>query len=78
MLPYNCNHYKFRKDIRGVLMETKDRVLEVFMSGDVLRPGEVGEKLGLEKKDLDKAIKVLKEEGKIYSPKRCFYQIVNE
>lgn len=60
-------------------METKDRVLEVFKnSGEVLRPGEVGETLGLEKKDLDKAIKVLKEEGKIYSPKRCFYQIVNE
>lgn len=59
-------------------METKDRVLEVFQSGEVLRPGEVGEKLGLEKKELDKAIKVLKEEGKIYSPKRCFYQIVNE
>lgn len=59
-------------------MDNKERVLEVFKSGEVLRPGEVGEKLGLEKKDLDKAIKALKEEGKIYSPKRCFYQIVNE
>lgn len=60
-------------------MDAKARVLEYFeKSGEVLRPGEVGEALALDKKDLDKAIKVLKEEGKIYSPKRCFYQVVKE
>lgn len=60
-------------------MEPKDKVLEVFKkSGEALRPGEVGEAAGLDKKDLDKAIKALKEEGKIFSPKRCFYQISQE
>lgn len=57
-------------------MDSKDQVLDVFKkSGEALRPGEVAEATGLEKKELDKAIKALKDEGKIYSPKRCFYQI---
>lgn len=60
-------------------MEPKDTVLDVFKkSGEALRPGDVAEATGLEKKELDKAIKALKEEGKIYSPKRCFYQISQE
>lgn len=60
-------------------MDPKDKVLEVFKkSGEALRPGEVAEATGLDKKDLDKAIKALKDEGKIYSPKRCFYQISEE
>ncbi len=60
-------------------MDSKDKVLDVFKkSGEAIRPGEVAEAIGLEKKELDKAIKALKEEGKIYSPKRCFYQISEE
>lgn len=55
-------------------MEIKDQVLKVFEeTEEPMRPGAVAEKLGLEKKDLDKAIKELKKEEKIYSPKRCFY-----
>ena len=60
-------------------MEIKEQVLQVFAeSGEILSPGKVGEKLGIEKKDLDKAIKSLKEEGKIFLPKRCYYQISQE
>ncbi len=40
-----------------------------------LRPGEIAELSGLDKKDVDKAIKELKGEEKIYSPKRCFYDV---
>lgn len=29
---------------------------------------------GLDKKEVDKAIKKLKTEEKIYSPKRCYYE----
>lgn len=80
MLFYSCNDYIFKRVIRSEKnMENTARVLDYFeKSGEVLRPGEVGEALGLEKKDLDKAIKSLKEEGKIFSPKRCFYQITKE
>ena len=38
-----------------------------------MRPGQIAEATGLEKAELDKAIKALKKEEKICSPKRCFY-----
>ncbi len=57
-------------------METVDKVLQVFAEADSpMRPGEVAEKSGLDRKDVDKAIKALKKEEKIHSPKRCFYAI---
>lgn len=54
----------------------KDKVLEAFKkSGVPMRPGAVAKETGLDKADVSKAIKELKDEGKVYSPKRCFYQI---
>ena len=44
-------------------------------SENPLRPGEIAEQAGLERKEVDKAIKALKKEEKIYSPKRCFYDL---
>lgn len=38
-----------------------------------LRSGEIAELTGREKKEVDKAIKALKSENRITSPKRCFY-----
>ncbi|MFN6992528.1 MAG: MarR family transcriptional regulator [Fervidobacterium sp.] len=63
-------------------MNTKEKnvknaeiVLKVLMESDVpLRPGDIAEKSGLTKEEVDKVIKELKESGKIESPKRCFYQ----
>ncbi len=51
----------------------EDKVLEVLKQNEALRPGEIAEILGADKKEVDKAIKKLKEEDKIFSPKRCFY-----
>ncbi len=46
-------------------METVDKVLQVFAEADSpMRPGEVAEKSGLDRKDVDKAIKALKKEEK--------------
>jgi len=42
-------------------------------AGKPVRPGDVAKSLGMESKEVSKAIKVLKKEGKIYSPKRCYY-----
>jgi len=54
-------------------------VLDTLVNaGEPLRPGEIAERSGLEREDVDKAIKVLKKEGKIDSPKRCFYAPVAE
>lgn len=39
-----------------------------------LKAGEIAEASGLDKKEVDKAMKVLKKEGKIESPKVCYWQ----
>ena len=39
-----------------------------------LKAGELDEVSGLDKKEVDKAMKVLKTEGKIESPKVCYWQ----
>ena len=44
-------------------------------AGKPLRSGEIAELSGIDKKDVDKAIKKLKTDEKIFSPKRCFYDI---
>lgn len=38
-------------------------------------PGDIAAAAGVEKAEADKAIKKLVKEGKVYSPKRCFYDI---
>lgn len=56
-------------------METKEKVLQVMQqTNQPMRPGEIAEAVGLDKKDVDKAIKLLKDSELIYSPKKCFYQ----
>lgn len=44
-------------------------------SGKPMKAGEIAEKAGVEKADVDKAIKKLKKEEKIWSPKVCFYDV---
>lgn len=43
-------------------------------AGKPLKSAEIAELTGLDKKEVDKAIKTLKAEEKIFSPKNCFYQ----
>lgn len=38
-----------------------------------MKAGDIATATGLEKKSVDAAIKLLKAEGKIESPKRCYY-----
>jgi DNA-binding IclR family transcriptional regulator len=57
-------------------MSITEQVLNIIEeSEEPLKSGEVAEKAGLDKKEVDKAIKTLKTEGKIISPKRCFYSV---
>lgn len=49
-------------------------VLEAMKkAGKPVRPGEIAEVLGIDSKEVSKAIKKLKEKGEIHSPKRCYY-----
>jgi len=52
-----------------------EKVLETLKAaGKPMKAGEIAEASGLDKKEVDKAMKVLKVEEKIVSPKRCFWE----
>ncbi len=56
-------------------MDSKLKVLETLkQSESPLKSGDIAEKTGLDKKEVDKWIKTLKSEDLISSPKRCFYE----
>jgi len=58
-------------------MEVKDKVFDVLQKSDEpMKGGEIAEASGVEKKEVDKAIKALVKDGKVHSPKRCFYTVV--
>jgi biotin operon repressor len=53
-------------------MEAKEKVLATMKeAGTPLNAGKIAELSGLDKKEVDKAMKQLKEEGAIVSPVRC-------
>ncbi|SCZ10069.1 helix-turn-helix domain-containing protein [Alkaliphilus peptidifermentans] len=57
-------------------MSTNDSVYEALKkSKEPMKAGEISELTGIEKKEVDKAIKQLKQEDKITSPKRCYYSV---
>ena len=56
------------------MSENAEKVLKAMKeAGKPVRPGDVAKTLGIDSKDVSKAIAVLKKEGKVHSPKRCFY-----
>ena len=56
-------------------METKDIVLDAMKKvGAPVNAGKLVELTGLDRKEVDKAMKALKTEGAIVSPKVCFWQ----
>ena len=56
----------------------KEKVLEVMKStGKPMSAGEVEKALQADRKEIDKAFKQLKEEGKIVSPVRCKWEPAN-
>jgi Mn-dependent DtxR family transcriptional regulator len=60
------------------LMEEKmeKKVLKAMKeAGKPVRPGDVAKMLGVESKEVSKIITALKKEGKVISPKRCYYSL---
>ena len=56
-------------------MDNKQLVLDTLnKAGKPLRSGDISDLSGLGKSDVDKAMKELKSDWKILSPKRCFWQ----
>lgn len=56
-------------------MDNKEKVLEAMRSaGEPVNAGKIVELSGLERADVDKAMKELKKEGAIVSPIRCKWE----
>ena len=59
-------------------MHNKSKVLETMKkAGEPLNAGKIAELSGLDRKEVDKAMKELKEEGQIGSPVRCKWEPAN-
>ncbi|MEE1260185.1 MAG: transcriptional regulator [Paludibacteraceae bacterium] len=59
-------------------MDNKSKVLETMKkAGEPLNAGKIAELSGLDRKEVDKAMKELKEEGLIVSPVRCKWAPAN-
>ena len=55
-------------------MESTEIVMQTLAaSKEPLKAGDIAEKAGIDKKDVDKAIKKLMQLDKVEQPKRCFY-----
>lgn len=53
-------------------METKEKVLQIMkQAGEPLNAGKIAEIGSLDRKEVNKAMKQLKDEGAIVSPVRC-------
>ena len=56
------------------MMEHTDIVIKTLKaSGEPMKAGEIAEASSLDKKDVDKAMKILKADGRIVSPKYCYW-----
>ena len=56
-------------------MNATEKVLEVFQAAtEPLNAGKVESLSGLDRKEVDKAMKELKNSGAIVSPKRCYWE----
>ncbi|MDR3273470.1 MAG: transcriptional regulator [Flavobacteriaceae bacterium] len=56
-------------------MDTASKVLETMkQAGTSLNAGKIAELSKLDRKEVDKAMKELKDKGLIESPKRCYWQ----
>ena len=53
----------------------EEKIMKAMAAGTPMRPGDIAAAAGVDKDEAAKIIKKLAAEGKIYSPKRCFYEI---
>jgi DNA-binding transcriptional regulator GbsR (MarR family) len=61
--------------VRKLKTMSVEKVLETLnAAGKPMKAGEIAAASGLEKKDVDKAMKVLKAEERIVSPKFCYWE----
>lgn len=56
-------------------MTTEEKVLDAMKkAGKAMSAGQIAEATGIDRKEVDKAMKALKTSGAIESPKVCYWQ----
>lgn len=56
-------------------MDVQEKIIEVMKAeGKPLNAGKIAEIGKIDRKEVDKAMKALKKEEKIVSPKRCYWE----
>lgn len=56
------------------MSEHIEKVYKALLDSEVpLKAGEIAEATGVAKTEVSKIIKILQKDGKIVSPKRCYY-----
>jgi biotin operon repressor len=56
-------------------METKDKVLAAIKEAEKpVSAGQIATSTGIDRKEIDKAMKQLKDSGAIISPVRCYWE----
>ena len=56
-------------------MEITDKIIEAMKkAGAPMSAGQVADATGIDRKEIDKGMKILKQEEKIISPKRCYWE----
>ena len=68
----------FFHDFPLLTMDAKEKIILDAMKkeGKPMRPGDIAIKAEMDKAEVSKIIDNLKKEGKVISPKRCFYEPV--
>lgn len=57
-------------------MDVNEKVIKAIAeAGEPMKAGDIAAATGIDKKEVDKAIKKLVAESKLHSPKRCFYDV---
>jgi len=57
-------------------MDNSEKVFKAIKeAAKPVRPGDLVDVTGLDSKEISDSIKKLKEEGRIISPKRCYYSL---
>ncbi|WP_373499229.1 MarR family transcriptional regulator [Desulfococcus sp.] len=57
----------------------EDKILEAIKkAGKPVRPGDIAEAVGMDGAEVSKVIAKLKKQGRVISPKRCYYAPAEE
>jgi len=66
-----------KQEVNSMTQSIEDKILKALKKENKpMRPGEIAESAKLDKEEVSKAIKKLASEGKIHSPKRCFWEAI--